>query len=53
MNKSMQQHGVKDAMQHGHHYRALALIVGLSFISMYVLLYAMVDSRSHIYNCVN
>jgi uncharacterized protein (DUF305 family) len=44
---------MKETMQHNHHYRALALMAGLSFLSMYALMFAMVDSGSDIYNSVN
>lgn len=35
------------------HYRNLALMVALSFISMYILMYAMVNSFSNVFNSVN
>jgi uncharacterized protein (DUF305 family) len=36
-----------------HHYRHLFIMTILSFISMYVLMYAMVDSFGNVYNSVN
>lgn len=35
------------------HYRNLALMAVLSFISMYVLMYSMVNSFSNVFNSVN
>lgn len=35
------------------HYGRFAIMVGLSFIAMYILMYAMVDSFSSVYNNVN
>jgi uncharacterized protein (DUF305 family) len=37
----------------GHHYRRLALMAGLSFASMYMLMYSMVDSAANIYANLN
>ena len=51
--RQQHQHATKDSMEHTHHYRALALMAGLSFLAMYGLMYAMVDSRGDIYNSVN
>lgn len=35
------------------HYGKLIAMVGLSFVAMYVLMYAMVDSISNVYNSLN
>jgi uncharacterized protein (DUF305 family) len=43
-------------MNHNHsqnHYRRLAVMSVLSFVSMYVLMYAMVDSIDHVYHNFN
>ena len=54
MSKSTpQHHATKDPTHHAHHYRTLALMVGLSFVSMYALMYAMVDTGGDIYNSLN
>lgn len=37
----------------GHHYRRLLLMMVLSFIAMYVLMYAMVDRFADAFNSVN
>jgi uncharacterized protein (DUF305 family) len=37
----------------GHHYRRLLLMLALSFIAMYVLMYAMVDRFADVFNSVN
>jgi uncharacterized protein (DUF305 family) len=37
------QHGGHGQMKHGHPYRTLALMALLSFVAMYILMYAMVD----------
>ena len=42
-------HGGKPAM----HYRHLGLMVLLSFVAMYVLMYAMVDRFANVYNSIN
>ena len=45
--------------QHGehaggeNHYLRLAVMIALSFISMYVLMYAMVNTRGDVYNSLN
>ena len=39
-------------MQHSH-YPRLAAMTGLSFLAMYVLMYAMVDSLENVFNNVN
>jgi uncharacterized protein (DUF305 family) len=41
--------------QHGaeSHYTRLAVMIVLSFLSMYVLMYSMVDSASAVYNSLN
>src|SRR5687768_11923535 len=36
-----------------HHYRDLLIMAVLSFVSMYVLMYAMVDRFGHMYSNVN
>jgi uncharacterized protein (DUF305 family) len=38
---------------HGHAYRNLVIMLGLSFLSMYALMYAMVDSLANVYASVN
>jgi hypothetical protein len=38
---------------HEHHYRQLVLMLLLSFIAMYVLMYAMVDSTGNVYLNLN
>jgi malate/lactate dehydrogenase len=40
-------------MQHNHHYRQLLIMALLSFIAMYGLMYAMVDSFANVYNNFN
>ena len=35
------------------HYKHLAIMAGLSFIAMYILMYAMVDAFGNVYNSVN
>jgi len=35
------------------HYKRLAAMTGLSFATMYILMYAMVDSFAHVYNNIN
>ncbi len=37
----------------GHHYRRLLVMMALSFIAMYVLMYAMVDRFANVFNSVN
>lgn len=49
-------HGKPDHAPHHHaagHYKRLAAMTGVSFVAMYVLMYAMVDSFAHVYNNVN
>jgi uncharacterized protein (DUF305 family) len=36
-----------------HHYRHLLIMAVLSFVSMYVLMYAMVDRFGHVYSSMN
>ncbi|MGV3459000.1 MAG: DUF305 domain-containing protein [Flavobacterium sp.] len=36
-----------------HHYRKLLLMTGLSFVSMYILMYAMVDVLGNVVNNIN
>jgi uncharacterized protein (DUF305 family) len=53
--------GKESAMQSGHaesghslhHYRRLAVMTVLSFISMYIFMYAMVDKFSNVYSNLN
>lgn len=40
------------SMQHAH-YGRFALMIGLSFIAMYILMYAMVDSLENVFNNFN
>jgi uncharacterized protein (DUF305 family) len=42
-----------DHSMQGHHYRRLLVMMVLSFIAMYVLMYAMVDRLPHVLNSVN
>jgi uncharacterized protein (DUF305 family) len=42
----------QSSMQHAH-YGRLALMIGLSFIAMYMLMYAMVDSLENVFNSFN
>ena len=37
----------------GHHYRRLLVMMVLSFIAMYVLMYAMVDRFANVFNSIN
>lgn len=41
------------AVAHTAHYTKLYLMVGLSFATMYILMYSMVDAFSSVYNNVN
>ena len=53
MRKGRQQSS-DDIMNHNqNHYASLVAMTALSFASMYVLMYAMVDSLSDVYNNVN
>lgn len=36
-----------------HHYKRFGLMIGLSFVAMYILMYAMVNSLSNVFNSVN
>src|SRR5918993_1339454 len=38
---------------HEHHYRHLSIMAGLSFIAMYVLMYAMANALDDVYMNVN
>lgn len=38
---------------HAKHYLHLAIMAGLSFIAMYILMYSMVDQFANVYNNVN
>lgn len=51
-SKHEHQHGASQAGKPNHYIRLLAMTV-LSFISMYTLMYAMVDSAGEIYNNFN
>lgn len=42
-----------EAGNNPHHYRNLLIMAALSFVSMYVLMYAMVDSIDNVYNHLN
>lgn len=48
-------HSMDHAGEHAHtsHYMKLAVMVGLSFIYMYALMYAMVNTFSDVFNNVN
>ena len=45
------QHHQQASMQ--HHYGRLALMLGVSFVSMYILMYAMVDRLENVFNSFN
>lgn len=47
------QHTSHSAQGHANHYGKLALMAALSFVSMYILMYAMVDTFANVYNNVN
>ena len=47
------QHGTSGAAAKPNHYIRLLLMAALSFVSMYALMYAMVDSANEIYNSLN
>lgn len=38
---------------HEKHYMHLAIMTGLSFIAMYIFMYAMVDRLGYVYNNIN
>jgi uncharacterized protein (DUF305 family) len=38
---------------HEHHYRRLLIMAALSFVSMYILMYAMVNTIDNVYNNIN
>jgi uncharacterized protein (DUF305 family) len=50
-DKKMEHQG--DQAMQKHHYRNLAIMGVLSFISMYILMYAMVDRFSNVFNHLN
>jgi hypothetical protein len=39
--------------QHSMHYMHLAIMTGLSFVAMYILMYSMVDRIGYVYNNIN
>jgi peptidoglycan/LPS O-acetylase OafA/YrhL len=49
------QHAMHEAGQSSHqgHYGRLVAMVALSFVAMYILMYAMVDAFGNVYNSVN
>lgn len=47
------EHSSHTDINHGKHYRKLLLMVVLSFISMYILMYAMADRLENVYPNVN
>jgi len=49
------EHQHAGAMSHssGGHYRKFALMIGLSFVAMYLLMYAMINSVNNFFNNVN
>ena len=49
----MQHHAGKHEQHDRHHYRTLTVMLVLSFIAMYGLMYAMVDSRQDVFMNVN
>ncbi len=49
---SKAQHAATDHSE-AHHYKRFAVMLGVSFAAMYVLMYAMVDSFSSVFNSIN
>jgi hypothetical protein len=49
----MKQHSTNQHSTNQQHYRHLLIMAALSFVSMYVLMYAMVDAFGNVYNSVN
>jgi hypothetical protein len=49
----MKQHSTSQHSTNQQHYRHLLIMAALSFVSMYVLMYAMVDAFGNVYNSVN
>jgi hypothetical protein len=49
----MKQHSTSQHSTQQQHYRQLLIMAALSFVSMYVLMYAMVDAFGNVYNSVN
>ncbi len=47
------QHHASNTNGHSHHYRKLVTMALLSFIAMYILMYAMVNSLSNVFMNVN
>ena len=47
------QHGASGAAAQSNHYIRLIVMAALSFVSMYALMYAMVDAGNEIYNSLN
>jgi hypothetical protein len=45
--------GMRELMMHNHHYGHLAIMAVLSFISMYVFMYAMVDRFENVFPNIN
>jgi Domain of unknown function (DUF305) len=45
--------GATEETMQEHHYRHLLIMSGLSFVSMYVLMYAMVNTFGNVYSNVN
>ena len=44
---------LRQQSQSSHHYKKLILMVALSFITMYILMYSMVNNLSNVFNNVN
>ncbi len=38
---------------HANHYKKLLMMIGLSFVSMYILMYAMVNGFANVFNSIN
>jgi uncharacterized protein (DUF305 family) len=47
------QHADEATDMHEHHYRRLLIMAALSFVSMYILMYAMVNTIDNVYNNIN
>lgn len=53
MDHKHKQKGSKSSEMIMHHYGRLLLMVGLSFVSMFILMYAMVDAFENVFVSVN
>lgn len=52
-NQNHFEHGDHSQRDHGGHYQRLVVMIGLSFIAMYILMYAMVDAFREVYSNIN